>query len=90
MLADQCEVVTAAMLDAFEKGQIPGAPHLPPCLITDMGEYSLAEWPARRARYALREYTAGKTPRSQPNGTEYRRLPALQCVQEHIGWPGKP
>ena len=40
----------AEVLDAFDKGVVPGAPHLPPCLVTDAGDYTLAEWPAKRAR----------------------------------------
>ena len=40
----------AELLDAFAKGVVPGAPHLPPCLVTDAGDYTLAEWPAKRAR----------------------------------------
>ena len=28
-----------------------GPPHLPPCLVTDAGDYSLAEWPMKRARW---------------------------------------
>lgn len=42
----------AAVLDAFGKGEIPGGPHLPPCLVTDTGDYTLAEWPFKRARCA--------------------------------------
>ena len=41
----------AEVLDAFDKGTAPGAPHLPPCLVTDAGDYSLAEWPTKRARW---------------------------------------
>lgn len=41
----------AEVLDAFDKGTAPGAPHLPPCLVTDAGDYSLAEWPMKRARW---------------------------------------
>ena len=40
----------AEVLDAFDKGAAPGAPHLPPCLVTDAGDYSLAEWTVKRAR----------------------------------------
>lgn len=44
--------VGAELLDSFEKGALPGAPHLPPCLVTDAGDYTLADWPKKRARYA--------------------------------------
>ena len=40
----------AELLDAFDNGTVPGAPHLPPCLVTNAGDYTLAEWPAKRAR----------------------------------------
>ena len=40
----------AELLDAFDKGAVSGAPHLPPCLVTNAGDYTLAEWPAKRAR----------------------------------------
>ena len=41
----------AEVLDAFSKGATPRARYLPPCLVTDAGDYSLAEWPMKRARW---------------------------------------
>ena len=46
----RCVRPIAELLDSFERGAVPGAPHLPPCLVTDAGDYSLAEWPMKRAR----------------------------------------
>jgi hypothetical protein len=45
-------VALAAVLDAFGKGEAPGGAQLPPCLVLEAGDYSLAEWPAKRARCA--------------------------------------
>lgn len=42
--------VTPEVLDAYAAGDAPGARMLPACVITEAADYSLEEWPERRAR----------------------------------------
>jgi len=42
--------VTPEVLDAYAAGDAPGARMLPACVISEAADYSLEEWPERRAR----------------------------------------
>ena len=41
---------TPAVLDAFAAGGAPGASTLPACVVSEAGDYSLADWPRKRSR----------------------------------------
>lgn len=42
--------VTPEVLDAYAAGDAPGARSLPACIVAEAADYSLEEWPERRAR----------------------------------------
>ena len=85
------------MLDAFDKGTAPGAPHLPPCLVTDAGDYSLAEWPMKRARWVacsgmlhlsvcqIKTSNMHTSSFAKPAETFYKYPSALRCLGEGVG-----
>ena len=41
---------TPAVLDAYAVGGAPGAATLPACVVSEAGDYSLADWPRKRSR----------------------------------------